>query len=218
MTEILSALIAWVEWVITEAGYPGLVLAMLLETVFPPIPSEAILPFAGVLTRRGVFDLWGVVIAATIGSVAGAGLLYALGRWVEDHILITAVRRYGRWIGLTEAALERALNAFERHGWVAVFLGRLLPGLRSFISIPAGMARMKLSTFLAATTLGSALWNTVFAALGWALGDHWESALHWLALYEEAILLVAAGLVVIYALWRLTRRATDTGAPPSAPA
>ncbi len=139
MTDILSALIAWVEWVITEAGYPGLVLAMLLETVFPPIPSEAILPFAGVLTRRGVFDLWGVVTAATIGSVAGAGLLYALGRWVEDHILIRAVRRYGRWIGLTEAALERALNAFERHGWAAVFLGRLLPGLRSFISIPAGM-------------------------------------------------------------------------------
>ena len=108
MTDILRAILAWVEWVIAEAGYPGLALAMLLETVFPPIPSEAILPFAGVLARRGTFDLAGIVVAATLGSVAGALILYGVGRWVEDHVVVALVRRYGRWIGLSEATLARA--------------------------------------------------------------------------------------------------------------
>lgn len=216
MADILRAILAWVEWVIAEAGYPGLALAMLLETVFPPIPSEAILPFAGVLARRGTFDLAGIVVAATLGSVAGALILYGVGRWVEDHVVVALVRRYGRWIGLSEATLARALTAFQRHGLVAVFVGRLLPGLRSIISIPAGMARLRMSTFLLVTALGSGLWNALFAFAGWYLGEHWEAALKWVAVYEEAALVLVIAIAAAVIGWALRNR--PTGAPPAAPA
>ncbi len=216
VTGLLQMILAWVEAMITQAGYPGLVLAMVIETVFPPVPSEAILPFAGILARRGVFDLWGVIVAATLGSVLGALILYVAGRWAEEHILLGLVQRYGRWIGLSEPLFLRVLAVFDRHGALAVFVGRLLPGLRSFISIPAGMAPMRLSIFLAATALGSSLWNSLFTLLGWWLGDHWEDAIAWVAVYEEAILLVAVVAFVAYAVWSWVRRIAPK-APPSAP-
>jgi len=206
MTDVLRTILAWVEALITDMGYLGLVIAMMLEAVVPPVPSEAILPFAGILARQGVFDLWGVIAAATVGSVLGALVLYGLGRWAEEHILLGIVRRHGRWVGLTEAMLLRALAAFDRHGVLAVLIGRLFPGLRSFISIPAGMAPMRLSSFLAATALGSTLWNGLFAVLGWWLGDHWEDMLVWVALYEEAIVIVTVLGTIIYAMWWTVRR------------
>ncbi len=216
MSEWLRVIVGWVERVITEAGYPGLAFAMFLETVFPPIPSEVILPFAGMLARRGELDPAGVVAAATIGSLAGAGALYAIGRWVEDHMLIGLVRRYGRWIGLTERAFLRALTVFERHGVAAVFLGRLLPGLRSIISLPAGMSHMRILAFVLATVAGSAVWNALFGGLGWFFGEHWEAALTWIEIYEEAVLIGLGLALAAYAGWWLYRRGRGAGAPPSA--
>lgn len=216
MSDLLRDIVGWVERVITEVGYPGLALAMFLETVFPPIPSEIILPFAGVLARRGELDPAGVVVAATVGSLAGAGALYAIGHWVEDHVLIGLVRRYGRWVGLTERGFLRALAAFERHGVAAVFFGRLLPGLRSIISLPAGMSRMRIAAFVLATVAGSAVWNALFGGLGWFFGEHWEAALTWIALYEEVVLVGLGVALAAYGGWWLFRRGRGAGAPPTA--
>lgn len=214
MAELLHAIILWVENLITQLGYPGLALAMFLETVFPPIPSEAIMPFAGLLARRGVFSLGGVIVAASVGAVLGALVLYAVGRWVEERVLFILVARHGRWVGLSEDNLRQALRAFDRHGLLAVFIGRLLPGLRSVISLPAGMARMRLSTFIFMSTLGTVAWNSLLAWLGWALGDQWEVALQWIARYEEITIIVVVLAGAAYVGWRLYRRGAD--APPSA--
>ncbi len=210
MTELLQTIVAWVEGLITQLGYPGLAFAMFLETVFPPIPSEAIMPFAGVLARQGVFSLWGVVASASVGALIGALVLYAIGRWVEDRMLFTVVGRYGRWIGISEDNLRQGLRVFDRYGVLAVFVCRLLPGLRSVISVPAGMARMRLSTFVAISALGTAAWNSLLAGLGWALGDQWKTAIEWIARYEDMVIIAVLLAVAGYVGWRLYRRRTDS--------
>lgn len=210
MTELLQTIVAWVEGLITQLGYPGLAFAMFLETVFPPIPSEAIMPFAGVLARQGVFSLWGVIVAATVGALIGALVLYAIGRWVEDRLLLMAVGRYGRWFGVSEDNLRQGLRVFDRYGVLAVFVCRLLPGLRSVISVPAGMARMRLSTFVAISAFGTAAWNSLLAGLGWALGDQWKTAIEWIARYEDMVIIALVLAAAGYIGWRLYRRRTDS--------
>jgi membrane protein DedA with SNARE-associated domain len=220
MAELLEQLAHFSERVIEQLGYPGIALVMLLETVFPPLPSEVIMPFAGFLVSRGRLDGVGAVAAGTLGAVLGALMLYYAGRWAEDHVIVGFVRRYGRWLTLSEQDLLNALKIFDRHGDAIVFLGRLLPGVRSLISVPAGMDHMRLGRFLVFTTLGSALWNAALAYAGYWLGDRWETILELVERYEEVVF-VGLGLPALAALgahlwhWRRTR-SKPTDAPPEA--
>ncbi len=177
MIELVEQLRVWVEQVIFLFGYPGITLLMLLENVIPPIPSEVVLPFAGFLVVSGKFNYWGVVVSATLGSVLGALVLYGLGRTVDERRLRGLVRRYGWLLQLTEADLDRSLVAFDRYGGALVLFGRVLPLIRSLVSIPAGLYRMKLGPFLFLTALGSAVWSGLLAYAGVLLGARWSEIL-----------------------------------------
>ncbi|MEA2531616.1 MAG: hypothetical protein QOG89_3260 [Thermomicrobiales bacterium] len=189
--------------IIESLGYAGVAGLVALENIFPPIPSELILPLAGFMAGRGDFWLPAVVVAATIGSVAGALVLYGIGAWLGELRLRRLVERYGRILGVSTRDLDRANGWFDRYGSTAVFVGRLVPVIRSIVSVPAGIRRMPLGRFVAYTAAGSTVWNGVLIGLGWALGDRWEEVDHYVSYFEYV---VVAALVVGVALFIWRRR------------
>lgn len=166
-----SGVVDWVLDVMFTLGYPGVALLVFLDNVFPPIPSEVILPLAGLVAGQGRLSLPGVIAAATLGSLAGALPLYGLGVWLGDERLRGFIRRFGRALFVNEADLDQTQAWFDRHGAKAVLLGRCVPLVRSLVSIPAGLARMPIWRFSSYTLLGSALWNTLLICIGFALGE-----------------------------------------------
>jgi membrane protein DedA with SNARE-associated domain len=167
-------MLKWVMGVISSAGYAGIVVLMFIENVFPPIPSELIIPLAGYLVSKGQFEFAAVVLAGTIGSVLGALPLYYAGRKFKEKRLRKLTKKYGRWLAMSEADIDRAQNWFEKYGGWTVFFCRLVPGIRSVISIPAGIHRMNLVSFLLWSTAGMALWTTVLTTAGYLLKSNFE--------------------------------------------
>ena len=155
MSQILEQIGGFVQSIIVQLGYPGVGLVMFLENVFPPIPSEVVMPFAGFQVGRGELSFIGIWLAGTLGSVLGAVILYYVGMWVGDGVVRGFLRRYGKWIMTSERDYDRALRTFERYGSAVVFFGRLIPLVRSIISIPAGANHMPLPRFLLFTALGA---------------------------------------------------------------
>lgn len=157
----------WLVEGIGALGYPGIVLLMALESSVFPVPSELVMPPAGYLAARGEMNLLVALVCGTVGSLLGAYANYVvasrLGRWVFV--------RYGRWVLLTERSLERTERFFSRHGEIATFVGRLFPVIRHLISIPAGIARMRLDRFFLYTGVGAAIWCAVLLAIGWLIGQ-----------------------------------------------
>lgn len=203
-------LIAWAEQLMIELGYPGLALLIVVEQLIPPIPSTLILPAAGFLVSRGVWSLPGVIVAATLGSLVSAIMLYGLGRWLDQAVLGRLAERYGRWAGLSAARIDRVLTTFDHYGPILVFAGRFVGTIRSLISIPAGMRRMPLAIFLPLTALGAGLWNTLLAVAGMFLGERWAEIEPLIAQYDDLTLLVAAAALTVLLLIRLVRRTRST--------
>ncbi|MBO1902472.1 DedA family protein [Leucobacter weissii] len=167
---LLSTIADWAVSLMESIGAPGAGIAIALENLFPPIPSEVLLPMAGLAASRGSFTLVEAIAWTTAGSVVGAFLLYGLGAWLgADRLRRTADR-----LPLVRGSdVDRSIAWFDRYGPLAVFLGRMLPIFRSLISIPAGVARMPLWRFGLLTTAGSLIWNTVFVLAGYLLGESW---------------------------------------------
>ena len=191
----------WAADVLGALGSIGLLFLMVAENLFPPIPSEAILPLAGFLVGRG--ELGGVqaILAATAGSVLGAFFLYALGRWGGRAVVL----RYGRVLRVTENDLERAEGWFERYGDAVVLFGRMVPLGRSVVSIPAGMLKMPVWRFTLLTTIGSALWNMLLVGAGWFLGANWERVSAIVGSISNAVFLIALVVVVTLAIYWFRR-------------
>lgn len=202
MTNPFSDLLGWVTDVIEKLGYAGIAGLIALENVFPPIPSEAILPLAGFLAGQGRFWLPAVIVAATIGSVIGALILYAVGMFFGERRVRWLIVRFGRWFGVSEADLDRAQRWLARHGAAVVFFGRLVPVVRSVVSIPAGMNRMPMGQFILYTTAGSAIWNGALIGIGWVLGDRWEAV----GPYVKGLQYIALAAIAAAVLWFLARR------------
>lgn len=195
----MGGLAQWIMNVVETLGYLGLAALIALENLFPPLPSELILPLAGFLTGRGEMSFPLAIAAATVGSVSGAVVLYGLGIALGEERLRKWVRAHGRWVLISESDLDRSRDWFDRHGGAAVFFGRLIPGIRSFISIPAGVEKMPLWRFCLLTTTGSALWNTALIAAGWILGDQWHRVRAYTSVLEYvvlALLVVALGVFI----------------------
>jgi len=195
----------WATHIVESLGYIGVAALIALEQIFPPIPSELILPLAGFVAGEGKMWLPGTVLAATAGSLIGALVLYALGAWLGEERLRWLVTRYGGILAIHEHDLDRATRWFEQHGVKVVLLGRMVPGMRSLVSVPAGLNHMTLRTFLAYTAIGSGAWNTLLIGLGWWLEDRWNLVQRYAQWYQyaalSAILIAAAWLI-----WRLRRR------------
>jgi membrane protein DedA with SNARE-associated domain len=209
--------LSWIVGLVETLGYPGLAIVVALENVFPPIPSEAVLPLAGYLVSQGRMTLWGAVLASTVGSVLGALVLYWLGyAWGEDRVR-ALVKAHGRWLAIDEDDLDRSQRWFERHGRAAVFIARLAPLTRSLISVPAGVARMPLGPFLVYTTLGSGIWNAVLIGAGVLLGANWALVEKYQSILGAAVVVVLVGAVAWFVGRRLLmgksdRLRTETGA------
>ncbi len=203
----LRAVSDWVVDVIERLGAVGVGLLIFLENVIPPIPSEVILPFAGFASSRGDINAVAAWLAASIGSLAGALLLYAIGAFIGEERLRELSRK--RWfVFFGEKDLDRGLAFFERHGAKVVFFARFVPLVRSVVSVPAGLDRMPIVRFAVLTFVGSAIWNAGFIAAGRALGDRWDSVegvVGPLSYVVVGLLAIAAVVLVV----RKVRRSPD---------
>jgi len=198
----------WVMKLMHGAGYPSLIFLMFVENVFPPIPSELIMPLAGYMVTRGQLSFMGIVLAGTLGSVLGALPLYYAGRALGEDRVMDWADRHGWWVTVSRQDLERAKRWFERHGGMAVLFCRLIPGVRSLISIPAGIERIPVAVFLAYTTVGAGLWTTLLASLGYGLGGKYREVEQYL---DPVSYVVLGGIVVLY-LVRVVRHEGQTPA------
>lgn len=199
MNEDLGGLAGWVVDVVDGLGVVGVGALTFLETVFPPIPSEVILPFTGFAASQGDINAIGAWAAATLGALVAALALYWLGVAVGyERLQWLAERRWFVVFGVKD--LERGERFFERHGGVVVLVCRCIPLLRSIVSVPAGVSRMPLPKFVALTVLGSGVWNAAFIYAGWQLGNNWDSVEGWVGPAGYAVVAALAVAVVILAL------------------
>ena len=187
---MLSSLATWVQDVIEQLGYLGVALLVVLENVFPPIPSEIVLPFAGFVAQQGSDSVVLMILAATVGSVIGALIMYWIAAIIGDERLHAFTRRFGKWVQIREADLTRAEEWFDRHAMSAVLVGRCVPLIRSVVSIPAGFRRMKLIPYIAYTFLGSLVWNIALVGAGAVLGENWERVEPVVATFQWIVIVV----------------------------
>lgn len=213
----------WITSIVEAMGYIGIAVLMFIENVFPPIPSELIMPMAGFAAARGDFTLVGAIIAGTVGSVLGQYPLYYLGAALGEARLKRLADRYGKWFTVSSADIDRASRWFRRRGPMTIFLCRLVPGIRSLISIPAGINHMNLVSFTLYSTAGMAIWAALLAIAGYELGANYHLVESWIGPWSKVIVAVV-GLGIIgwlsYRIWHCRNRAPnapDAAASTSTP-
>ena len=216
---MLGDLANWVQDVINQFGYFGVALLVVIENIFPPIPSEIVLPFAGFVAQQGSAgvaqsdtSVIGMMIAATIGSVVGALILYVISSAIGPERLRAFVQRFGRWFGVKQTDLLRAEAWFDRRSFVAVLVGRCVPLIRSIVSIPAGFRRMKLTSFILLTAVGSAVWNIALIGAGAILGDQWERVGEYVGVFQWLVIAAILLLLVRFVYSKLQNRRRQNGA------
>lgn len=205
MGELVGKLGNLIQDVIATFGYFGIVLVMALENVFPPIPSELVMPLAGFMANSGTFNIFGVIIAGMLGSVIGALILYYLGAWANETIIRRFIRRWGRYALISENDLDIALGYFQRYGEAVIFFGRLIPLVRSLISIPAGMGRMPLPKFLFYTVLGTTIWSAALSYAGWFLKDNYDIVAGYIEQYQAVVIALILLAVLVFVYLRLIK-------------
>jgi membrane protein DedA with SNARE-associated domain len=190
---------SWIETIVQTTGVFGIALLMFLENVFPPIPSELIMPLAGYTAAKGETNIVLVILAGTAGSLAGALFWYGLGRLFDHERLKRFADRHGRIITMTRADLVKADDWFEDYGQYAVLFGRLIPTVRTLISIPAGLAEMPIARFLVFSGIGTAIWTTLLALFGYAVGGRYSELEGWIDPISYGIIV----LVIAIYVWRV---------------
>lgn len=209
---MLDSLTEFARNAVTTLGYPGILAAMVAENLFPPIPSEIVLPLAGYEVFQGNLTFLLTVLAATAGSLVGALILYAVGRYGGRP----AVDRWGRVLRVSQADVDRAERWFDRWGDWIVLVSRMIPLVRSVVSIPAGILEMSVPRFVVLTTIGSLLWNVLLVGAGYQLGNRWEDVSHLVGSFSDVMKVVAVLAVVAAGLWLWRRRPAPSS--PSRPA
>ena len=188
---------SWITDFMEQFGYFGIFLMIALENVFPPIPSEVILPFGGFMTTYTNLTVPGVIIASTAGSVVGAVILYGIGLLLDVERLEKIVDRWGHILRVTKEDIRKADAWFDKYGYWTVLFCRMIPLIRSLISIPAGMSNMKFSVFLIFTFIGTLIWNIILVSVGAALGENWENILSFMDIYSNiAYAIIGIGIIV----------------------
>lgn len=189
----------WIVALVERTGSIGVALLMLAENVFPPVPSELIMPLAGFSAARGDLNIVAIIIAGTIGSLLGALLWYYIGKWIGAERLKRWASRHGRWLTITPEEVDQASNWFHRHGGMAVFIGRLIPAVRTLISVPAGVAGMPLTPFLLYTILGTVIWTAFLAGAGYLLESQYQRVSNWVNPVSNVVI----GLFVLWYIYRV---------------
>ena len=200
MTKLVALIAGIIITTVSTLGYGGVVLLMAIESACIPLPSEIIMPFAGYLVFRGDMDLWLVATAGALGCVLGSLAAYWAGAWGGRPL----VEKYGRYILVSRHDMDVADRWFSRYGDIIILVGRLLPLVRTFIALPAGVARMPLAKFIVYTFIGSYIWCWVLAWIGLRLGAHWDTLGPWFHHFDTAIMALAV-LGFVWFLWRHLR-------------
>jgi len=204
----VQSIIDWIVNLMEVLGAPGVGIAILLENLFPPIPSEVVLPLAGFTVAQGSLNFLSVFIWSVVGSVLGAYVLYGIGAWLG----LARLRAIADWMWLVKASdVDAAMSFFTKYGKPSIFFGRLIPGVRSLISIPAGLDRMNLVTFGLWTTLGSGIWNAILIYLGFILGDNWEKATEYADTYSNVIYAILALIILGFLIFFIRRAIKERG-------
>jgi membrane protein DedA with SNARE-associated domain len=205
-TEPMDGLAGWAVGLMDALGGLGAAVIVGLDNLFPPIPSELVLPLAGFAASKGTFTLAGALLWTTLGSVLGAIIVYYLGRWLGRERTRALMSR----IPLVKASdFDKTEAWFTRHGTKAVFFGRMIPIFRSLISLPAGVERMPTWRFLALTTLGSLIWNTVFVGAGYALGENWHLIERSADVFQKVVIGLVVLAIAAFVVVRLRGRGRD---------
>lgn len=193
----------WITSSINYLGYWGIVFLMFLENLFPPIPSELIMPLAGFTTTQGKLNIAFVIVAGTVGSLLGALLWYSIGISVGEKRLKGWADRYGKWLNISGEDIEKSKKWFEKYGGIAVFFGRIIPGIRTFISVPAGLNNMPIVPFLFYSTIGSALWVALLTFAGYLLGQNYHLVEKYLGPISSFIVIA---LIVAFGFWIMKQK------------
>lgn len=188
-------MIDWIKTIIQNIGYTGIALLMVLENICPPIPSEIIMPFAGFISSQGGLSFFGIIIAGTLGSVAGTLPFYFLGRRIGEAQLMKWTKKYGYWLLLYPRDIERSQKWFDKYDTAAVLICRLVPGLRTLISLPAGFSRMNFGTFFSLSLIGTSIWTGILTYFGKILGQNYDKVEHYIDPFSYVII---AGIVMGY--------------------
>ena len=204
--DILNAIKIWVENIISTMGYPGLYLVMFLENVFPPIPSEVVLPLAGSLTLTGKFSIPMITFVGMLGSLTGAFLFYGLGKWLGEPRVRQLMAKFGKYALLSTDDLDRSLGWFDKYDDWVIFFSRMVPIVRSLISIPAGIASMSFAKFSFYTILGTALWSFVLSFGGRLLGEQWPLIADFINTYQNVVLVLVVIVVIVFIGYRLVKK------------
>ncbi|MTT31878.1 DedA family protein [Terrilactibacillus sp. BCM23-1] len=192
----------WLTSFIEAYGYLGIFLLIAFENVFPPIPSEVILTFSGFMTHQSNLSFIGVVISATAGSAIGATILYGIGRLIHIDRLERFLDRYGYIVRVKKESLHRANGWFRKYGYWTILFCRIIPLIRSLISIPAGITKMNFNLFLLFTTIGTLIWNILLVSLGAAVGDNWEQIVGFFDIYSNLMYgIIVFSLVILIILF-----------------
>ncbi len=199
-------MIEWITETMNSTGYLAIVLLMFLENVFPPIPSELIMPLAGFLVSQGKLSFAGVLAAGTLGTVLGALPLYYAGKLLGLKRLQQWADRFGRWFAVSARDLDNSNEWFNKYGVRTIFLCRLIPGIRSLISIPAGINTMNMGVFLLYTTIGSAIWSALLTFAGYLLGENYELVEKYMGPASYVVVGILGVAYVIWAFWYKPRK------------
>ncbi|MCS6835454.1 MAG: DedA family protein [Anaerolineae bacterium] len=217
MAELINQIAAFIESLILLIGYPGIFFMLLLENLFPPVPTEPLMPFAGMLVAQGQITFVGAWIAAVSGATVGSVLLYAIGKWANESVIRGLVRRHGRLIGITEDEIDKAAQAFNRYGGIAVFFGRMVPMLRGPVSLVAGMSRMNVPIFTLFSALSAAVASGTWLIIGVLLGEGWPIVIELIREAEPVLPIIALVIVVALIVYFVARRWLRAGQLASAP-
>jgi membrane protein DedA with SNARE-associated domain len=195
MVELIGS---WIIHFISALGYFGVFILMTLESACIPIPSEVTMPFSGSLIASGQFNFWVLVIVGTLGNLAGSMLAYWLGWWGQEAVVRKVIVKYGKYFLISEHEYDRSERWFKNHGELIVFASRVLPILRTFISLPAGVAKMKLKKFVAYTIVGCFIWTAFLTEIGVVLGNNWKSLEGYFRKFDVVIVVACVAIVAWY--------------------
>lgn len=195
-------MVEWINSLMSGLGYWGIGLLMFLENLFPPIPSELIMPLAGFTVAQGKMNFGLAIFAGTIGTMAGTYAWYYLGQFVNYQRLASWTDKYGKWIGISVKEIDRVNDWFNKHGRNAVFFGRMVPGIRTLISLPAGINQMPWIVFTIYSTIGTLVWTAALTTAGFCLGENYGSIEHYLAPVSKLVLF---GLIGLFGYWLLKK-------------
>lgn len=204
---MIAQLSAFIIHLIQSSGYFGIFILMTLESALLPIPSEVIMPFGGFMVHQGQLNFWLVVFVGALGNLVGSLIAYAVGYFLEENVIIALIKKYGKFILLSEHEYARAMKWFAKYGASVTFFSRILPAVRTFISLPAGLSEMKLWKFSLYTFVGSFIWSAFLTWMGVYLGNHWNAWEPYFRKFQIVILV----LILVGVVWYINHKLNFIG-------